>query len=494
MPQLGESVTEGIVARWLKAVGDPVQRYEPLLEVVTDKVHTEVPSPAAGILEAILVPEGETVPVGTVLARLRLPEDATAGPPPVQASAEFGEAGPAPVSSPAPAEAGTPAGELPRGLYSPVVRRLAAEYGVDLRQVPGTGLGGRVTREDLLAYLEQQTAPEPAPEVAESQAPAAPATPALSPVPAEVELPVEVDAPAEPAAPAPSSAPAGPVDPLAAPPVQAQVPVQPGTEDAQAAPGADEAPVSPPAAAPAPAERPAPTRSEAGVERVKPSPARRIIAQRMVQSRQEIPHAWTMVEVDVTGLVRLVEAEGERFKAREGAPLTYLPFVIEAAARALKKYPLLNASWQDGEIVLHRQIHIGVPVGLEDSVIVPVIRDADQKSVAGLAQELRRLVERARSGQLTLAEVEGATFTVNNTGAFGSILSQPIINPPQAAMLTLEAIVKRPVVVENDAIAIRHMVNLCLSLDHRVIDGLYAGRFLQQVKARLESYGPDTPL
>jgi len=229
-------------------------------------------------------------------------------------------------------------------------------------------------------------------------------------------------------------------------------------------------------------------------ERLKPSPARRIIAQRMVQSRQEIPHAWTMVEVDVTGLVRLVEAEGERFKAREGVPLTYLPFVIEAAARALRKYPLLNASWQDGEIVVHRHIHIGVPVGLEESVIVPVIRDADQKSVAGLAQELRRLVERARSGQLTLAEVEGATFTVNNTGAFGSILSQPIINPPQAAMLTLEAIVKRPVVVEGDAIAIRHMVNLCLALDHRVIDGLYAGRFLQQVKARLESYGPDTPL
>src|SRR5690606_3233478 len=220
---------------------------------------------------------------------------------------------------------------------------------------------------------------------------------------------------------------------------------------------------------------------------------RKLIAQRMVQSRQEIPHAWTMVEVDVTGLVRLVEAEGARFREREGVPLTYLPFVIEAAARALRKFPLLNASWQGEEILVHRQIHIGVPVALEESVIVPVIRDADQQSVAGLARTLRRLVERARSGQLTVPAVEGATFTVNNTGAFGSILSQPIIFPPQAGMLTLEAIVKRPV-VEGDAIAIRSMVNLCLSLDHRVVDGLYAGRFLQQVKARLESYTPETPI
>lgn len=462
MPQLGESITEGTVARWLKAVGDPVDRYEPLLEVVTDKVNTEVPSPAAGVIEAILVPEGETVPVGTVLARLRAPDEQAAEPARgVEAPARAGEVGakPEPASPALPITAGTHPDGLPRGLYSPVVRRLAAEYGVDLRQVPGTGLGGRVTREDLVAYLERQTEPTPSPAgLAEVTAQTAPASPTEAPSGGMPALPSVGEAPAQPQA-------AGPL--------------------------ASQSGVPAPAQAGAP---PVPARDGEGVERLKPSPVRRIIAQRMVQSRQEIPHAWTMVEADVSGLVRLVESESKRFREREGVPLTYLPFVIEAAARALKKYPLLNASWQEDAIIVHRHVHIGVPVALEESVIVPVIRDADQKSVAGLARELRRLVDRARSGQLTLPEVEGATFSVNNTGAFGSILSQPIINPPQAGMLTLEAIVKRPVVVEEDAIAIRSMVNLCLSLDHRVIDGLYAGRFLQHVKARLESYAADTPL
>ncbi|BAS26682.1 dihydrolipoamide acetyltransferase family protein [Limnochorda pilosa] len=457
MPQLGESITEGTIARWLKAVGDSVDRYEPLLEVVTDKVNAEVPSPAAGTLEAILVSEGETVPVGKVLARLRKPGEVggeraeagtervepgpSPGDPPAAAAAAGARPQPAAVaerlSHPAAAsgevaQAGNGhAGPLPRGVFSPVVRRLASEHGFDPRDVPGTGRGGRVTREDVLAFLEQRLAA------------------------------TALDAGAQVAGPEAGSV-------LVAPPAAGPAP-----------------------AAASPASAPA---SPADVERIVPSPIRRTIAQRMVQSSQEIPHAWTMVEADVTGLVRLVGAQGERFREREGVPLTYLPFLIQAAVDALKEYPLLNASWRDGEILVHRSIHIGVPVGLEDGLIVPVIRDADQKSLAGLARELRRLVDRARAGQLTVPEVEGATFTVNNTGAFGSILSRPIINPPQAGILTLEAIVKRPVVLESDAIAVRSMVNLCLSLDHRVIDGLYAGRFLQRVKARMEAYGPETPV
>lgn len=507
MPQLGESVTEGTVSRWLKAPGDPVARYEALVEVVTDKVNAEVPSPASGILDAILVREGETVPVGQVLARLRLPGEEPGGPVeqapgaapgtpateeepvqgvagkvpdlPGQSRSEGGGPGSAAVPEPGsrmvasqagatsqlPApDADGPAGALPRGVFSPVVRRLAAEHGFDPREVPGSGRGGRVTREDVLRFLEQRSAAiqerAAADELAPPPAPEAPAAGLEEPLPAAAGFTAPAAPAAQPTAPGVTPAVPGPASPAAA----GRVP--------------DEAAPSPPAP----------------VERLVPSPVRRTIAQRMVQSSQEIPHAWTMVEADVTGLVRLVQAQGERFRQREGVRLTYLPFVIAAVVEALKEYPLLNASWKDGEILVHRAIHIGVAVGLEDGLVVPVVRDADQKNVVGLAREIRRLVDRARSGQLTLPEVEGATFTVNNTGAFGSILSYPIINPPQAGILTLEAIVKRPVVLEDDAIAIRSMVNLCLSLDHRVIDGLYAGRFLQKVKARLEAYGPDSAL
>lgn len=503
MPQLGESITEGTVSRWLKAPGDPVARYEALVEVVTDKVNAEVPSPASGILDAILVQEGETVPVGQVLARLRLPDEEpgapveeapgaeAAGAPAAESTRggageafgpfgrtgsdggglargggpEFGSRGAASQAEPGPAlparDVNGATGELPRGVFSPVVRRLASEHGFDPREVPGSGRGGRVTREDVLRFLEQRSAPtqERAADTP-PPVPQAPAAGAEEPLPAAAEVSAQV-------VPAARS-----MAPGAAPPSPGPAPAAPAAQ----------APASPAPSPPAP------------VERIVPSPVRRTIAQRMVQSSQEIPHAWTMVEADVTGLVRLVQAQGERFREREGVRLTYLPFVIAAAVEALKEYPLLNASWKDGEILVHRAIHIGVPVGLEDGLIVPVLRDADQKNVVGLAREIRRLVERARSGQLTVQEVEGATFTVNNTGAFGSILSRPIINPPQAGILTLEAIVKRPVVLEDDAIAIRSMVNLCLSLDHRVIDGLYAGRFLQKVKARLEAYGPDSAL
>jgi len=213
----------------------------------------------------------------------------------------------------------------------------------------------------------------------------------------------------------------------------------------------------------------------------------------MAQSVREIPHAWLMLEADVTGLVRLREESKERFRRTEGVDLTYLPFVLKAAVESLREFPIVNSTWNDGRIILKREINLGVAIALEDGLVVPVIRNADQKSVAGLAHALADLVGRARANQLGISDVDGGTFTVNNTGAFGSIASQPIINYPQAAIVNMEAITKQPVIV-NDAIAIRSIMNLCLSFDHRILDGLTAGRFLQSVKRRLEAWGPGSSL
>lgn len=415
MPQLGESVVEGTIGAWLKAVGDRVEKYEPLVEVITDKVNTEIPSPVSGVVKEILVEAGATVKVGTPIAVLSAEEQAGGGEP----SAAPAAAAHRPQPAPAPVTPG-----LPRGVYSPLVRRLAAEYGIDLRQVKGTGAGGRVTKRDVLAY-------------AAGHGGAAPGHGAAAPAPAAVA--------AGPAAAAPALAPA-----------------------AAAPAGADE-------------------------EIIPADGMRRAIAQRMAQSKQAIPHAWTMIEVDVTRLVALREGMKEEFRRREGVDLTYVPFFIKAVVESLKEFPRLNASWQDDRIVVKKRIHIGVAVGLEDGLVVPVIRDADRLSIAGIARTLADLVGRARAGNLTLEDVQGATITVNNTGAFGSVASYPIISPPQAAIITMEAIVRRPVVV-GDAIGIRSMMNVCLSFDHRVTDGLYVGRFLQSVRRRLEGFGPDTAL
>lgn len=393
MPQLGESVTEGTIVRWVKKVGDRVQKYEPLLEVMTDKVNAEVPAPAAGILQAILVPEGETVPVGRELA--------------VIAEAEADVAAAVPTGQGGTQAEITEAGEGLRQRYSPIVRRLAQEYGIDLSQVPGTGLGGRVTKEDVLRYVAER---ERAAALRE-----APASPRLE---------------------------------------------------------------TPPTAAPE-------------EEAVPVSPMRRQIAQHMVRSYQTIPHAWLAMEADVTKLVRFRETIKAEFRRREGVELTYLPFVVKATVEALKEFPILNAVWAEDKIILKKRINVGIAVALEDGLIVPVIKDADQKSVAGLARAIADLTERARAGRLTLEDVQGGTFTVNNTGALGSVISRPIINEPQVAILTSEAIVRRPVVVD-DAIAIRAMMFLCLSFDHRVIDGLTASRFMQAVKRRLEGIDENT--
>ncbi len=403
MPQVGESVTEGTVLRWLKGEGDRVERDEPLVEVETEKVNVEIPSPWAGVLQRIVAREGETVPVGEPLAYIEAeaPARVARGEGGGRAAARAAgalEATPSPSMAEAPAAPARRAGPRRVGArrrHSPAVLRLAQEHGVDLAQVSGTGIDGRITRKDVLSWLSRRGA-----------------------------------------------APAGPV------------------------PAADVLPLT---------------------------PTRRTIAARMLRSAQVAPHAWMVVEVDVTSLARWREGIKEEFRRSQGADLTFLPFAVKATAEALREHPLLNASWSDEGIVLKKEINIGVAVATDEGLIVPVIRRADGKGIAALARELADLAARARARKLTIADVEGGTFTIDNTGAFGSVLSRPIINQPQAAILTLEAVVKRPVVVD-EAIAIRSMVNLCLSFDHRILDGAEAGRFLASVAVRLGAFGPETPL
>ena len=420
MPQLGESVTEGTIGRWLKKPGDRVQRDEAIVEIITDKVNAEIPAPVAGILERITATEGTIVLVGHEIAFLAT--DVERGAPQAPASTSSETAPPAETAS---SRAANPSseddGDGPR--TSPLVRKLAREHQLDLRLIRGSGLGGRVSREDVEAYLRERSA--------------------MAPSEAAADTSVET----------PASA------------TEAVVPKVSGGDSV--GPRQD--------------------------ERLTPSPMRRAIAHRLSQSAREIPHAWLMLEVDVTQLVRLREALKQKFRDSEGVDLTYLPFFMKAAVESLREVPIVNSSWQNDQIILKRDVHLGVAVALNDGLVVPVIRAADQKSVVGLAHGLADVVSRARSGKLTMSDVEGGTFTVNNTGAFGSVASQPIINYPQAAIMNMEAIVKRPVVV-GDAIAIRSMLNICLSFDHRILDGATAGRFLQSVKRRLEAWRPDSAL
>src|SRR5258708_670610 len=414
MPQLGESVTGGIVDKWVKNEGDFVKRDEPLVEVVTDKVNAEIPSPFEGTLVKIAVTEGETVVVGAMLAQIEVAPaaGAAAATAPAKAvrEAATGTTPTAPIAIEAPSEAGD--GE--RARLSPAVRKLAAENGIDTASLRGSGMGGRVTRDDVLAAAaggkpeRQAAASVPAP-------PAAPKAPTTSPQPTLVD----------------------------------------GKRE----------------------------------ELVKLSVMRRSIAEHMVRSLATSPHAWTLQEVDVTNLVRYRETEKETFKARHGVSLTYLPFVVQLVCEVLKEYPWLNSTWTNEGVVLKRYINLGIAVSIPDGLIVPVLKDADQRGFTDLVRTLNDLIERARSKQLKPEDVQGGTFTLNNTGATGSVASQPIINQPQAAILTTESIVKRPVVI-NDAIAVRQMMNMCLSFDHRIIDGMMAGQFLGTIKKRLEEWTP----
>jgi 2-oxoisovalerate dehydrogenase E2 component (dihydrolipoyl transacylase) len=415
MPQLGESVTEGTVDKWLKHEGDFVKRDEPIVEVVTDKVNAEIPSPFEGKLVKIAVSEGETVLVGAMLAQIEVapaPGGAAAATPARPArEATAGDTAPLTAAIAPPSESGD--GE--RARLSPAVRKLAAENGIDPASLRGSGMGGRVTRDDVLAAVaggkpvSQAAAPAPAPPAApKAQAPASPA-------------PSRVD----------------------------------GTRD----------------------------------ELVKLSVMRRSIAEHMVRSLATSPHAWTLQEVDVTNLVRYRDAEKETFKGRHGVALTYLPFVVQVVCEVIKQYPWLNSTWTDDGVVLKHSINLGIAVSIPDGLIVPVLKDADQRGFTDLVRTLNDLIERARNKQLKPEDVQGGTFTLNNTGATGSVASQPIINQPQAAILTTESIVKRPVVI-NDAIAVRQMMNMCLSFDHRIIDGMMAGQFLGAIKKRLEEWTP----
>ena len=444
MPQLGESVTEGQISRWLKQPGDHVDKYEALVEVITDKVNAEVPAPVAGILAEINVQEGETVAVGTLICSIGGGEDAVdagsggaapgvaegMGAAPTAGGVPEPEVTPERAQAPAPATAAAPGsnGHDRAGRASPAVRRLADENDLDISQVSGTGIGGRVTKRDVEMFLAAGGAARPA-----TSATVAPPTPAPAPAVA-----ASAPAPAAPAAPSPQARPGDELIPL--------------------------------------------------------TPIRRAIAEHMVRSRQTSPHAWCAVETDMTSIVALRKAEREKFRAREGVDLTYVPFVIKATVEALKAHPEVNATWTAEGLLRRHAINISVAVSSPGGLVVPVIHDADMLSIAGLAHKLNDIATRARANQLKLPDIEGGTFCVNNPGTFGTVVSAPIINQPQAAIMTMEAIVKRAVVLPGDVIGIRSMMFQGLSFDHRVIDGLEAATFLVDVKKALEAMGPGTPI
>ena len=440
MPQLGESVHEGTISRWLVKPGDLVVEFEPMLEVDTDKVNAEVPAPVTGILKEILAREGETVSAGTEIAVVELegdgetpatvelrPEDAK----PIEPAAS---AAPAPSAPAAPAEAAAPAAPPEPAVptapvvsrdggehrFSPGVMLLAEEHGVDLSRVNGTGLGGRVTKRDVRHYVEARDV--------RAAPPAPPAAPPARP---------------EPAAPA------------------------------------------------APAVQPKPAAAEDQV--VPLTRMRKLIAENMTRSKTTIPHAWQTQEVDMSAVVANRNANKAAFQQREGFSLTYLPYVVAAAVASLREHPEVNATFNEAEIVVHRSINLGVSVGFEDTLLVPVIRDADSLSIAGLARAINDMATRARSRQLKADELQGGTFTVNNSGTFGTLFSYSVINPGQAGILTMEAIVERPVAVDG-MIGIKPMMYLCFSFDHRALDGLQAARFLTSCRKWLEVVTPDTPI
>ena len=369
MPQLGESVTEGTVLRWLVAPGATVVLDDPIVEIETEKVTVEIPSPFEGTLTSVLVPEGETVPVGTPLAEFRA-QGETVPPPTPSASA--------------PADA-------PKRRHSPAVTRLAAEHGIDPGGITGSGAGGRVTRQDVLAAVaaRQEVAPPPP------------------------------------------------------------------TDD--------------------------------GDTVVSLSPTRRRIAQHMLESVRSAPHAWLLVECDASALVARRAADRAAFRAREGIDLSYLPYIAHAVCRALRDYPDLNATWSDDALVQRGAVNLGIAVDAPQGLVVPSVKDAGRLGVGELARAIADLADRARSRRLTLDDVRGGSFTLDNTGVFGTTATAPIINTPQVAILTTEAIIKRPVVVADDAIAVRPMMNLCLSFDHRAMDGSTAARFTTRVRDLLQS-------
>ncbi|RKN84673.1 dihydrolipoamide acetyltransferase family protein [Paenibacillus ginsengarvi] len=442
IPQLAESLVSATISKWLKKPGDYVEQYEPICELITEKVNAELPSTVEGTLLELLAEEGDTIPVGGAVAII------------LEAGSESTAAAPADQQADVPAQAHTDKAAIAastdegmRNRYSPAVQQLAADNGIDLRSIAGTGLGGRVTRKDVLRALEEGVNER----ASASPKAAAPANIAVQPG----SLPVSPEVPKVPVRSTGLH--------LSEEPPIPKIEVESGKDDGR------------------------------GETIIDVTPIRNTIATRMRQSVAEIPHAWTMIEVDVTNLVLLRNKIKDEFMKKEGVNLTYLAFMLKAVVNAIKDYPIMNSVWAVDKIIIKRDINISLSVGTEDSVITPVIKKADQKNIAGLAREIDELSRKARTGKLKLDDVQGGTITVNNTGSFGSILSYPIINYPQAVNLTFEQIVKRPVVI-NDMIAVRWMANICLSLDHRILDGVICGRFLQRVKQNLESYSTETKL
>ncbi len=435
MPQLGESVVEGTISKWLKRPGERVEKYEALLEVMTDKVDTEVPAPEAGVLREILVPEGQTVRVGTLIALLDGAETgAQPAAPAALAAHSNGALSHTAVAAPPAAVAAPAAGQSGyRGPVSPVVARLAAEHNLDLGLIAGTGQGGRVSKQDVLRYLEQRKA-EPAP--------AAPAAlPAAAPVAAPAAVPAEV---------------------------------RPALSESLARPQPSALPEELPEDA----------------EIVPVSPMRRAIAEHMVRSRRTAPHVTSFFEVDVSRIIAHRARHKDDYE-RQGVKLTFTPYFVQAAVAGLQAVPLVNASYTDEGIVAHQRMHIGIAVALEDGLIVPVLRDADEKNLLGLARAVNDLSDRARARRLKSAETQGGTFTITNHGVSGSLFATPIINQPQAAIMGVGAIQKRPVVITQDgvdAIAIRPLCFVSLTIDHRLLDGAAADRFLSVLKRTIETY------
>ncbi|SDI96662.1 dihydrolipoamide acetyltransferase family protein [Salimicrobium halophilum] len=408
MPQLGESVTEGTISSWLVKPGDTVEKYDPIAEVMTDKVNAEVPSSFSGTITELEVEEGETVSVGDLICYIEIEgkeEDSTEE----KASAPVEE-------TPVPSGEET-AKEKPR--FSPAVLTLASKHGIDLNDVEGTGRGGRITRKDVERFVAEGSHSQPS---------------------------------------------------------KAEKKESGTTQTAEKQPSQ---------------KKSEETVLESGDKEIPVTGVRKAIASNMVTSTTEIPHAWMMVEVDVTNLVALREKLKNKFKQEEGFSLTYFAFFVKAVAQALKEFPELNSQWAGDKIIQKKDINLNIAVAKENELFVPVIRDADEKSIKGIAKSVHTLATKARQGKLTSDDMQGGTFTVNNTGSFGSVQSMGVINHPQAAILQVESIVKKPVYMDG-MFGARDMVNLCLSLDHRILDGLIAGNFLQKVKENLEAYADDT--
>jgi len=422
MPQLGESVTEGTIEKWLVQPGDKVNKYDSLAEVNTDKVTAEIPSSFTGIIKELIANEGDTLDVGAVVCTIETegeggtsteemaPEESPSS---KEAASEMPAAESKTATAPIQREKGS------KARYSPAVLKIAQENDIDLTLVNGTGNEGRITRKDLLAIIESGNIPS--------------------------------------------------------------------AKSVQDAPQADTAAVPSGAQATKPAAAPANVPVAVGDIEIPVTGVRKAIAANMLRSKHEAPHAWTMIEVDVTNLVQYRDSIKNEFKKKEGFNVTYFAFFVKAVSQALKEFPMMNSMWAGDKIIQKKDINISIAVATEDALYVPVIKNADEKTIKGIGREINELAGKVRAGKLKSDEMQGGTFTVNNTGSFGSIQSMGIINYPQAAILQVESIVKRPVIMDGGMIAARDMVNLCLSLDHRVLDGLVCGRFLARVKEILEN-------